>query len=188
MKFAIIGCNGSGKTTLCRKFGIPVIHALPHTRVWAWSSGGTFTRCLAEFIIGLERIIQSWKALVKKHVVLDRCFIDSLTYTKFFGKGYRVSEFCSWFMYKPKIIVLLIANPKQARPKKRISETSISKLNDLYCCELLKRNYEVIAHCRYALGEVLLWCSNQLNGKSKVREWWKQEVLPRLQDGDFRGH
>lgn len=165
--FAVDGPDGSGKTYWIERqcLGEKYIHMIPFSRRWSVRKtfvGGLF----AEFIMGMERWFNSWRARViasRKQVIMDRCFIAGEVYASFWDDKFktrwfgRICRMWNWSIYKPWTILVFVPSPGKARPRKAYTDVDIQQLSHRYPLILKGYGYKIRGSIEYNFGVVQTW-------------------------------
>jgi len=162
--FAVCGADGSGKTTWINSMFTSnvVIHALPKMKVFSVVDS-KWKRIATEILMGLERVIQSWKAKIGNYQVMDRCYICGETYAMFWAEkfneplNYKISLAWNKLAWKPDAIILFMPDYGKAKPRKNYSEDDIALLTKIYTEVLTKYEYESVAMMCYGFGTQLMY-------------------------------
>ena len=145
---AIVGPGGAGKTTWIKeKFpNKKVVHAVPLTRHWS-----QYHTPLVEVLMGIERVLQSYKAKIIDDCIMDRCFIDGTVYGRYWH-SFWITKWFNKIIYKPDVIYFL--SPKDVKAKREFEKDDFRKLKDEYWRALAENGYVITGNGLYDFGVV----------------------------------
>jgi len=165
LRLAVVGPDGAGKTTMIEgtMSSMPVVHAMPRMRKFSTAKRGKGPgyQLAIEVMMSTERVWQSYKALVKGDVIMDRCYICALSYSRFWGGDrsveYRIVKLFNRFIVKPNKIIFLWPSNGMAKPRKNYTQEEIQRLAGIYLDELIQGGWVEGKVDKYGLGRRSEW-------------------------------